>query len=72
MFNKVSNGIMPSGAMFQKDFKKGLQETSLEVGATYGWQQIHGSGWFKGYYIHIYRYICSPPVSNANEGPDPF
>ena len=22
--------------------------------------------------IYIYRYICSPPVSNANEGPDPF
>ena len=52
VFNKVSNGIMPSGAMFQKDFIKGLQETSLEVG-SHGWHQIHGPGWFKGYYIYL-------------------
>ena len=51
VFNKVSNGIMPSGAML------GVTGDVIRGGVTYSWQQIHGSGWFKGCYIFIGIYV---------------
>ena len=58
MFNKVSNGIMPSGAMFQKDFKKGLQETSLEVGSHMAGNKFMVLGGLKLLYIFIGIYVA--------------